>query len=282
MIDYYEALQVHPLAEQEVIEKAYKALVMKYHPDAGGDSERMVAINQAYEVLSDPTRRSQYDRELLAARYRDDRSETHGVTAPTEEATGNTSDYDRAADWVGGAADTAKVGFRFADHILSRVGGRLGHVVEGGLAEAMGALGGGGLSEAKHKDWDAAYRTMSTRAAGWPFAIDANVIEEAATLQLRPVKAVSILNFPRGDAGRRNLAWLAVRHPDANARRRAKQRYEFQAESSLSAYCRKCERVVGLNAEVRCPAGHDEMAIAYAGTLAEVSKYAADRASRRG
>ena len=35
--DYYEILQVHPLAEQEVIAAAYRRLAMKYHPDRNKD-----------------------------------------------------------------------------------------------------------------------------------------------------------------------------------------------------------------------------------------------------
>lgn len=62
--DYYRILQVHNLAEPEVIESAYKRLVRKYHPDANGGKmaeEQMVKINQAYEVLSNPEKRYKYD-----------------------------------------------------------------------------------------------------------------------------------------------------------------------------------------------------------------------------
>ncbi|NLA86709.1 MAG: J domain-containing protein, partial [Clostridiales bacterium] len=62
--DYYAILQVHFLAEQEVIESAYKRLAKKYHPDvnrsAGADA-RMKKINEAYETLSDTGKRRAYD-----------------------------------------------------------------------------------------------------------------------------------------------------------------------------------------------------------------------------
>lgn len=65
MRDYYEVLQVSPDADPEVIEKAYKVLARKHHPDArGGDRgahEMMVELNEAYAVLSDPKRRAAYD-----------------------------------------------------------------------------------------------------------------------------------------------------------------------------------------------------------------------------
>ncbi len=66
-IDLYETLQVHERAIPEVIEKAYRVLVRKYHPDVHpADSqqwanEKMRRLNVAYDVLSDPETRSEYD-----------------------------------------------------------------------------------------------------------------------------------------------------------------------------------------------------------------------------
>ena len=64
--DYYRILQVHNLAEPEVIEGAYKRLAKKYHPDVNrseSSEEMMQMINQAYEVLSNPEKRQQYNME---------------------------------------------------------------------------------------------------------------------------------------------------------------------------------------------------------------------------
>jgi hypothetical protein len=63
--DYYAILQVHPRAEPEVIEAAYRRLSRKYHPDVSGEADagqRMREFNEAFEVLSDPARRRAYDR----------------------------------------------------------------------------------------------------------------------------------------------------------------------------------------------------------------------------
>jgi len=68
--DYYRVLQVHPGAEREVIDAAYRRLASKYHPDVShisGTAERMKQINIAYEVLSDPARRAAYDASRGAA-----------------------------------------------------------------------------------------------------------------------------------------------------------------------------------------------------------------------
>lgn len=64
--DYYAILQVHPRAEPEVIDAAYRRLSRKYHPDVSGQADagqRMRELNEAFEVLSDPARRRAYDRQ---------------------------------------------------------------------------------------------------------------------------------------------------------------------------------------------------------------------------
>lgn len=64
--DYYDILGVARSASAEQIKKAYKKLAIKYHPDRNkGDQdavERFKEAAEAYEVLSDPDKRSRYDR----------------------------------------------------------------------------------------------------------------------------------------------------------------------------------------------------------------------------
>ena len=61
--DYYRILQVHPLAEEEVIQAAYRRLARLHHPDAGAEDTRtMQELNEAYEVLSNPEQRVDFDR----------------------------------------------------------------------------------------------------------------------------------------------------------------------------------------------------------------------------
>ena len=63
--DYYATLGVDKAASPEEIKKAYRLLVRRYHPDANQSAEALElfhAVQEAYEVLSDPEKRQAYDR----------------------------------------------------------------------------------------------------------------------------------------------------------------------------------------------------------------------------
>ena len=71
MTNLYEVLGVSPQAEDIVIRAAYRALAQRYHPDKSSDAKevaavRMRAIQEAYEILSDPVSRVAYDASLSA------------------------------------------------------------------------------------------------------------------------------------------------------------------------------------------------------------------------
>src|SRR5215468_9739752 len=63
--DYYEILNVPREASSEEIKKAFRKLAREYHPDVAKNKkvaeEKFKEINEAYEVLSDPTKRKKYD-----------------------------------------------------------------------------------------------------------------------------------------------------------------------------------------------------------------------------
>jgi molecular chaperone DnaJ len=84
MADHYEVLEVSRDATQDEIKRAYRRLARLYHPDANQDdpeaAERFKEVSHAYEVLSDPAKRQNYDL------YGDDRvgaagfSDFHGIS----------------------------------------------------------------------------------------------------------------------------------------------------------------------------------------------------------
>jgi curved DNA-binding protein CbpA len=61
--DYYEFLQISPNAEPDTIHRVYRFLAVRLHPDnpETGDAEKFFMLKQAYDVLSNPARRTEYD-----------------------------------------------------------------------------------------------------------------------------------------------------------------------------------------------------------------------------
>ena len=61
--DFYEILQVSPRADRETIERVFRHLANRYHPDnrESGDAEKFSELVEAHRVLSDPEQRATYD-----------------------------------------------------------------------------------------------------------------------------------------------------------------------------------------------------------------------------
>jgi DnaJ-class molecular chaperone len=60
-MNYYEILNVSKDASADEIKKQYKKLALKHHPDRGGDPEMFKKISEAYQTLSDPEKKEEYD-----------------------------------------------------------------------------------------------------------------------------------------------------------------------------------------------------------------------------
>jgi curved DNA-binding protein CbpA len=65
-VNYYDLLQINPRAEIETIDRVYRILASRYHPDnqQTGDAERFRVLNDAYQLLKDPVKRKEYDRQF--------------------------------------------------------------------------------------------------------------------------------------------------------------------------------------------------------------------------
>ena len=84
--DYYAVLGVDKDASQTDIDRHYKRMASKHHPDRGGSEERMKSVNEAYGVLKDQSARRAYD---VARRPRVTASSSFApVAAPAARDTG--------------------------------------------------------------------------------------------------------------------------------------------------------------------------------------------------
>ena len=64
--DLYKVLNIDRGADDRTVKKMYRKLALEHHPDKGGDVDKFAEISQAYDVLSDPEGRREYDRRRLA------------------------------------------------------------------------------------------------------------------------------------------------------------------------------------------------------------------------
>jgi DnaJ-class molecular chaperone len=100
-VDPYRVLQVAPHAEQEVIQAAYRALALKYHPDRDRTTyalRRMLQVNAAYALLHDEAARSSWDHS-----QRTDRQTVRGVLVsppPRSESAGTRVSFGRYSGWT--------------------------------------------------------------------------------------------------------------------------------------------------------------------------------------
>lgn len=96
MSNYYDILEVSEKASKEVIEKAYKALAKKYHPDLNIDNKKeaeakMKELNEAYEVLIDDNKRANYDNILNKKREIQRRKEEYSAKSSNNSSSPSNS-----------------------------------------------------------------------------------------------------------------------------------------------------------------------------------------------
>lgn len=87
--DYYENLQISSNADQETIERVYRLLAKRYHPDnhSSGCTEKFDAITKAYKTLSDAQKRAAYD-----AAYENDKRNFFQSASRSKSTNGHDND----------------------------------------------------------------------------------------------------------------------------------------------------------------------------------------------
>src|SRR6476469_4382175 len=131
--DYYETRGVPKTASADEINSAFRKLARKHHPDMAKAKEKAAAeerfkqINEAYEVLSDPEKRSRYDQ--LGA----DWNQPGGFQPPPDWGRGGTGGgFHRRADGNGGGVEFEFGGTGFSDFFEAFFGGGRGESAFGG------------------------------------------------------------------------------------------------------------------------------------------------------
>jgi molecular chaperone DnaJ len=99
--NHYQILEVSQTANQREIKQAYRRLAKQFHPDSQretSDREKIIRINAAYEVLSDPQHRRAYDRHLITGSSDETSNQRYTRTVDAQERYQRQRRTERAAD----------------------------------------------------------------------------------------------------------------------------------------------------------------------------------------
>ena len=86
LTDYYEVLQISPNADQDTVQRVFRLLAQRFHPDNQdtGNAGRFRELHDAYQVLNDPEKRAQYDIQHQALRQERWRFASQGPTSDND------------------------------------------------------------------------------------------------------------------------------------------------------------------------------------------------------
>jgi len=141
---FYSVLGVDKSANQATIRKAYLKLSLKYHPDKNPENQEkakdeFVKIGEAYEVLSDPSTRSAYDRDLANGRHQQQQqANSTSYANTTEEYQRPSKTYETYREaFDDHVAHMSEDELRAAMGTAAVVGGLVGSLIGSGLARKV-------------------------------------------------------------------------------------------------------------------------------------------------
>ena len=204
--DYYQVLGVDRSAGQQQIQHAYRKLARRFHPDINKDpgaEERFKQITEAYEVLSDPQKRSRYDR--FGEHWRQVPEGYAGPMPGTGPFGGGSSRRVHVNTGGGGFGDAGFAGVDFEDLLGGLFGGRPGST--GGFGRGARGSAPGADTEAEielsvEDAYSGGRRRITLPTAAGPRSYEVNLpagVTDGQRIRLAGQGAAGVGGGPRGD-----------------------------------------------------------------------------------
>ena len=223
MTDYYQTLGVSENASPDEIKKAYRSLANKHHPDKGGDQAKFKDISVAYENLSDPQKKAEYDQQRMYGNMPGGGTQFHFNTGnPFGDIFGN-------------------AGHPFGDIFAHMRGGHPGMRRNRDLNIQCSVSF---LDSFQGKQLEANYRLPSGKNQTVVINVPAGV-QHGDTIRYSGLGDDSIPGMPRG-----NLNVTILVHPDPNYERRGDDLYQHIEITPIEAMIGVKKKVKNLSGQV--------------------------------
>jgi curved DNA-binding protein len=201
--DYYQALGVDRSASQQDIQRAYRKLARRFHPDINKDpgaEERFKQINEAYEVLSDEQKRARYDR--FGEAWRQVPEDYDGPMPGTGPFGGAGGGGRRVYVNAGGFDDAGLSGVDFEDLLGGLFGGRAGAAGRGTRVSAPGADTEAEIELSLEDAYAGGRRRITLQTAAGPRSYEVTIpagVSDGQRIRLAGQGASGLGGGPRGD-----------------------------------------------------------------------------------
>jgi curved DNA-binding protein len=200
---YYQVLGVDRSAGQQDIQRAYRKLARRFHPDINKDpgaEERFKQINEAYEVLSDEKKRARYDR--FGEAWRQVPEDYDGPMPGTGPFPGADGGGRRVYVNTGGFDDAGFSGVDFEDLLGGLFGGRTGGADQGTRVSAPGADTEAEIELSVEDAYAGGRRRITLQTAAGPRSYEVTIpagVSDGQRIRLAGQGASALGGGPRGD-----------------------------------------------------------------------------------